>query len=602
MAQQLTRGAIAEIIEGGTPEGPVLQILSMKRIPSGTQERHRLLVSDGQWSSSFAMLATQLNGKVASGEISQNCVIQMNRFVCNTVQDNKKVLIILDLTVLQTGADVGQRIGDPQPFDMNKKNTAPAAQPAKPAYQPPTGGTPKRNPLAQRNTPNVAASPARSQSGQSIHPIASLTPYQNKWTIRARVTMKSDIRTWSNSRGEGKLFSVEFLDESGEIRATGFNQELDKFYEMLEINKVYTVTMATLKTANKQYSKLNNDYEMTFNKMTEIQLCEEDESVPTMQFSFLPISEVANAEKDAIVDLIAVCKDFQDVQTITAKSTGRELKKRELNLVDDSNTEVTLTLWGTGAENFDGSQQPILAFKGVRVGDFNGKNLSMLNSSSMQINPDITEAHKLKGWFDNGGNQQDMAQLSNQRSTGMGGVGTNFKTFAEAKAENLGAKDIADYYTVTASVVLLRKENCLYTACPSDGCNKKVIDMNNGLFRCEKCNREYDSFSWRLMLSGNMADATDNNWVTCFQDQAEILLGGVTAQEIGTMREADPDNFNKIFNDATFKDFTMKLRVKTETYNDESRLKSSVVAVEPLDPVPFNKRLITEIKQMAGMA
>merc|ERR1712106_861366 len=104
---------------------------SMKRIPSGTQERHRLLVSDGQWSSSFAMLATQLNGKVASGEISQNCIIKMNRFVCNTVQDNKKVLIILDLSVLQTGAEVGQRIGDPQPFDATKKTAAPAPQAAK---------------------------------------------------------------------------------------------------------------------------------------------------------------------------------------------------------------------------------------------------------------------------------------------------------------------------------------------------------------------------------------------------------------------------------------------------------------------------------------
>lgn len=601
MAHQLTRGAIPQIIEGGTPDSPVLQILSMKRIPSGTQERHRLLVSDGQWSSSFAMLATQLNGKVASGEISQNCIIQMNRFVCNTVQDSKKVLIILDLTVLQSGSDVGQRIGDPQPFDMNKKTASPAPQPAKPAYQP-SGGTPQRNPLVQRNTPNVAASPARSQTGQSIHPIASLTPYQNKWTIRARVTSKSDVRTWSNSRGEGKLFSVEFLDESGEIRATGFNQELDKFYDLLEMSKVYYVSGATLKTANKQYSKLDNDYEMTFNKMTEITICEEDDAVPTMQFQFLPISEVANADKDKIIDVIGVCREFADITTITAKSSGREFKKRDIQLVDDSNTEVTMTLWGGTAENFDGSQQPIIAFKGVKVGDFNGKNLSMLQSSAFQINPDIKEAHHLKGWFDNGGNQQDMTNLSNARGTsGMGGVGTNFKTFAEAKLENLGTKDAPDYYTVKASVVLLRKENCLYTACPSDGCNKKVIDMNNGLYRCEKCNREYDTFNWRLMLSGNLADATDNNWVTCFQDQAEMLLG-TTAQDLGVMRESDPDNFNKIFNDATFKDFTMKLRVKMETYNDESRLKSTCVAIEPLDPVPYNKRLISEIKQMAGFA
>ena len=51
------------------------------------------------------------------------------------------------------------------------------------------------------------------------------------------MTQKSNIRTWSNSRGEGRLFSVNLLDESGEIRATGFTDVVDKYYELLEVNK-----------------------------------------------------------------------------------------------------------------------------------------------------------------------------------------------------------------------------------------------------------------------------------------------------------------------------------------------------------------------------
>jgi hypothetical protein len=31
---------------------------------------------------------------------------------------------------------------------------------------------------------------------------------------------------------------VNFVDESGEIRATGFNDAIDKFYELLEVGKV----------------------------------------------------------------------------------------------------------------------------------------------------------------------------------------------------------------------------------------------------------------------------------------------------------------------------------------------------------------------------
>lgn len=36
----------------------------------------------------------------------------------------------------------------------------------------------------------------------------------DRWTIKGRVTTKSDIRHWSNAKGDGKLFSVNFLDET----------------------------------------------------------------------------------------------------------------------------------------------------------------------------------------------------------------------------------------------------------------------------------------------------------------------------------------------------------------------------------------------------
>ena len=66
---------------------------------------------------------------------------------------------------------------------------------------------------------------------------------------------------------------MDLIDESGEIRATAFKAECDKFYEMIEIGKVYYITQGTLKAANKQYSNLNNDYELTFKDSTEVVPC-----------------------------------------------------------------------------------------------------------------------------------------------------------------------------------------------------------------------------------------------------------------------------------------------------------------------------------------
>jgi len=60
----------------------------------------------------------------------------------------------------------------------------------------------------------------------------------SRWTIKARVSNKSHIRTYENARGPGKLFSCDLVDQSGEIRATAFNAECDKYHSLLEVGEV----------------------------------------------------------------------------------------------------------------------------------------------------------------------------------------------------------------------------------------------------------------------------------------------------------------------------------------------------------------------------
>jgi replication factor A1 len=94
-----------------------------------------------------------------------------------------------------------------------------------------------------------------------------------------------------------------------------------------------------------------------------------------------------------------------------------------------------------------------------------------------------------------------------------------------------------------------------------------------------------------MMLSVNIADATSQSWVTCFQESAEAILGR-SAQELGTLREQSPERFEAALNVATFGTFMWKCRAKAETYMDESRVKVSAVEVVPVNAVAEAKFLV----------
>ncbi|CAH2228915.1 jg1374 [Pararge aegeria aegeria] len=334
-------------MNGGLYDKPIMQVLGSKKIQgSGANERFRLLVSDGKHSHSFAMLATQLNDILISGQLSDYSVVQINKFVTsvlkNTGKGEKRVMIILDVTIISPGTEVGKKLGDPQTWSEDSvTTTAPAPSPMRPVPQP--------TPAQVHSLAKPAAGPNLDSSllgSQMTHPIASLSPYQNKWVIKARVMNKSPIRTWSNAKGEGKLFSMDLCDESGEIRATAFRNECEKFFDIIQVDKVYYISRCQLKTANKQFTALKNDYEMTFNADTVVAECMEDAStLPTVKYDFVPISDIANKNSDTILDVIGVCKSASDVQELTAKNTGKLLKKREATLVDQSGGAVSINLF-----------------------------------------------------------------------------------------------------------------------------------------------------------------------------------------------------------------------------------------------------------------
>lgn len=663
---QLSVGAVPKLANG-TSEGPLtLQVLGVKRMQNAQaqQDRYRLLLSDGEYSHS-CMLATQLGELVSNDTLKENSIVTLLDYISNQVQ-NKKVVIVLNLTVVQSNA---QKIGAPLLFDKvvaggggppaaqpgfatAPANNGPGAYGAPPAVNPPVlygGGAPPNpganayggggygapaaaagygapnapygghpapvqqqcapaNPYGQPGQQFRGAGPvARNEAPAGIMPINALNSYQNRWTIKARVTNKSEIRRYSNARGEGKFFSFDLLDAAGgEIRVVCWNDQCDRWEPVIEQGKVYMISKASLRNKRGNFNQTRHAFEIHLENSSVVELCNEEDDIPHMFFSFIKIGAVEDSPPGSMVDICGVVESVMDWTTIT-KRDGTDTQKRSVTLRDDTQRSIELTLWGKYA-NEPGDQlynahqaglHPIVAVKSARVGDFNGKTLSTVGSSTVVIDPpEVPEAIQLRQWYDSGGATMAAEALSKPG----GGRSDRRLTLAQIKDENLGMGDKPDWVQVAGAITFLRTENMYYPACSNktaEGrqCNKKLHDNGDATWSCERCGGNFEP-EFRYMLNFQLSDHTGEAWVTAFQEQGVEIMGR-SAAEIKDMRDSLGENeFSAYMQDLNFRHYLMKLKITNETYNDETKLRTSVVTVAPPNFVTEGKVLLDMIGKL----
>lgn len=496
----------------------------------------------------------------------------------------KKILIIMELEVLEQYGE-HEKIGQPDALDI-KSEPQPAAisgnnfygnRPAQPAEQaqPPPQAQPAQQ-AQQRSLPVHQSNPTTS-AHPHLYPIESLSPYAHKWTIRARCTHKGDMKTWHNAKGEGKLFSVNLLDDTGEIRATAFNDVAEKLFPVFEEGTVYYISAPCRVTmAKKQFSNLPNDYELHFERDTEVEKAEDQDNKPQIRYNFTTkIGDLGSVEKDTTIDIIGVLKESADVVTFTSSKTNKDFSKRELTLADDTQTSVRLTIWGNVAESFDAPLESIIAFKGVKVSDFGGRSLSLLSSGSMTVDPDIDEAHKLRGWFNAVGQNATFSTHQNSGSADGANAKQESKLISQVVAEEDYLQDKPSYFNLKASIIYVKSNTTIaYPACSAPNCNKKVIQNNPGEWLCDKCGLTFPEPTYRYALTVHIADHTGVLWVSCFDEPGQQIVG-LPANDVVKMKnehdESGSQDFTNAMLDATCKTYNFRIRAKMETYMDQPK-------------------------------
>lgn len=495
-------------------------------------------------------------------------------------------------------------------FQNPSNNSAPARAINSSTVQNPGSSVQTFRPTVQppyRPPPNYKnhGTMVKNEAPARIIPIAALNPYQGRWAIRARVTAKGDLRRYNNARGDGKVFSFDLLDsDGGEIRVTCFNAVVDRFYDVIEVGRVYMISKGSLKPAQKNFNHLKNEWEILMESTSTVELCpDEDASIPRQQFSFLPISEIENAKNNSILDVIGIVISVNPSVPILRKN-GMETQRRVLNLKDASGRTVELTLWGDFCnkegqklQDLVGSGSfPVLAVKAGKVSDFSGKSIGTISSTQLFINPDFPEAVNLRNWFDRGG--KDAAAMSISRDIIPGASKNDIrKNVSQIKDEGLGRSDKPDWVTVRATVTFIKTDTFCYTACPlmigDRQCNKKVTRSGDSRWQCDRCNQEFAECEYRYLLQAQIQDHSGLTWVTAFQESGEEILG-CSAKELYSLKYElqDDTRFAEIIRGRLFQQYLFRLKIKEEMYGDEQKVKITVIKADKVNYSSESKYLL----------
>lgn len=269
------------------------------------------------------------------------------------------------------------------------------------------------------------------------------------------------------------------------------------------------------------------------------------------------------------IDVVGIISDLGEKENVNLK-TGKSKLRRYIELTDDSEAKISLTLWGEEACNKHELQVgDLLAIKAARVSDYGGRSLNAADDHAQLFKEKDFKNDKfvnnLLKWYwklrDQGQSFEESTsgfdQLTRkpQNRNGENGYGFNSKKELEKqnKASNLNliveineslqeANDTDQYHFFFLNGYISRIKNderIFYPACKSENCRRKVVEDQTG-FRCESCNKTFMDYNPTYMITALISDFSESIYVNFAREHGTSLMG-MTAEEFKNFRETESE-------------------------------------------------------------
>ena len=474
----------------------------------------------------------------------------------------------------------------------------------------------------------------RSKSKSIINPsnkklyytlLKELTTFSRDFIIFVRIIKKSEIKIFETRNinniniltGQGKLFYFIVLDKEGtEMQCTCFNKSVDKFYNLIEEDKLYEIKGGYVKINDKKYTRIKSDYKIVLDENSIISPKNDDNSIiKKNNYNIINISELQNLKIYSIVDICGVVLELNEIVVKSTKNGLQPLKK--LTLGDISKYKVELSLWRMFTE-LKIQKGDILLINNAKIGEYKGRNLSTFEETSIKINPHSIKENaqcqkainKLKEFIEE---NKDNIYNNNEFFSDFEKLYQNklkkYQQNEEICNKFLYIKDVLDsidsleeskyIFKVTAIITqIIHNEKNFYIGCNDKNCKKKLMyDFLKKEYICPGCGRRTKKLTYYYTLNLRIKDASCEYWIDIFGKIAENIMLCTAEEYKEFLQKRDYLKLEEISNRIEFKMYNFWVRPKLQIYNTVSKKKLYICRITPVDKKEETYKLIPYLEK-----
>ncbi|MCQ2820921.1 MAG: hypothetical protein MJ252_26990 [archaeon] len=438
------------------------------------------------------------------------------------------------------------------------------------------------------------------QQGNSIYtPLKMLTTFSRDFTILVRVTAKTEIKTFSNSHTpNGKLFSVNIIDKQGtEMQITCFNKVAEKFYEAFQKDCVYEIKGGYVKINDKKYTTIKSDYKLILDDKATVRKVEDDGEIKRENLSLVKIGDIPSIKLYSIIDICCTVLEVGEKKTMRTKNGEQFLKK--IWVGDDSKFKVELSLWRNYADQ-EINKGDVMIVHHVKIGEYNGRNISSADSTRFEINSDAPELEPLRLFILNYDGEYSPLEKGNEN----GGKGNSEDKMEFQYLRELLSDDYNSEKTVPIRgtvVQINHSEKNFYMGCGNTNCKKKLSKKEDSEgYVCSGCGYECDVPTYYYTMSLRVKDSTAEYWIELFDKSAELLIKMPAEEYKEYVLGRDQEKLREISEDIEYKEFIFWVKAKNQTYGGNTKKRINASKVEPIKKNHFAAMLKNAEKQFSS--